>query len=56
MQSLFNVCKNWTFTFKIVLSNYSSGQDAGFPIHVPGFKSTGWLQVQGYFSLSSCRS
>ena len=52
MQSLFNVCKNWTFTFKIILPNYPSCKDAGFPIQGPGFNSAGWLQDQGYFSLS----
>ena len=32
MQSLFNVCKNWTFTFNLCLPNYRSGYDAGFPV------------------------
>ena len=55
MQNLFNVCGNWTFTFKICLLNYPSGQDAGFPMQGPRFKSAVWLQDQDCFSLSSCR-
>ena len=45
------------FTLKIGLPNYTGGQDnAGFPVQGPDFKSAGWLQDQGYSSLSSSRS
>ena len=51
-----NAYKNWTFTFKKGLSNYPSGAGAGLPIQGPRFKSAGWLQDQGYFSISSLQS
>ena len=41
LQGLFNVCKNWTFKFKIDLPNYLSGKGDGFSFHGPSFKSAG---------------
>ena len=42
--SLFDVYKNWLFTFNIRLPNYHSGYGAGFLISSPEFKTAGWLQ------------
>ena len=49
MQKLFNVYKNWVFTFKIGLPNYSNGYGDGFPFQSSIFKSDGRLQYQALF-------
>ena len=48
MQSLFNVYKNWTFTFNIRPTNYRSDQGAGFPIQESWIQNRWVVPMQTY--------